>query len=154
MAGLARAFGTGVTTRRRLAADFADENAMLLNPALDVDAGQNTWVSVHVRSQQATRAALTYVTEAGSGTGVLPVWDCERTCLVNLASHPAWRGKLKLLGLSFPDGGPQQATIEGLWVSSKPEGHPFLFVRNLAPGRAILRRPRRAGHRHRPQPGH
>jgi len=57
----------------------------------------------------------------------------------NLASHPAWHGKLKLLGLSFPAGGAQQATIEGLWVSSKPEGSPFLYVRNLAPGRAILR---------------
>ena len=29
--------------------------------------------------------------------------------------------------------------MAGLWVSSKPEGRPFLYVRNLAPGRAILR---------------
>ena len=133
-------FGAQVAQRDgALVADFADENAMLLNPTLDVDAGQNTWVSVHLWSQKVTRASLTFVTEAGSGMAALPVWDYERTCSVKLASHPAWRGKLKLLGLSFPAGGAQQATIKGLWVSSKPEGRPFLYVRNLAPGRAILR---------------
>jgi len=132
-------FGAKVSPRDgALVVEFSDENAMLLNPALDVDAAQNPWVSVHLRSQQVTRASLTFVTDAGSGVATLPVWDSPRTCLVNLAHHPAWRGRLKLLGLSLPEGG-QQATIEGLWVSARPEGRPFLYVRNLAPGRAILR---------------
>ena len=122
-----------------LAAHFPDSHGVLLNPDLDVDARQNAWVSLDIRSKTARRATLVFVTDVGHGMASLPVWDLKRTCIVDLASHPNWRGRLKLLGLSLPDGDPHEATIENLWLSSKPEGSPFLYVRNLAPGRAITR---------------
>ena len=126
-------------------ARLPDSHGMLLNPSLDVDAGANTWVSVDIRSATAKHGNLTFITDAGSGIATLPVWDLDRTCMVNLASHPAWRGKLKLLGISFPDGEAHEARIRNLWIFDKPEGSPFLYVRNLAPGRAILRVGREEG---------
>lgn len=71
---------------------------------------------MHLRSQQATRARLTFVAETGSGVAMLPVWDYPRTCIIDLASHPAPRGKLKLLELSFPSGGAQRTAIEGYGI--------------------------------------
>ncbi|OIO99006.1 MAG: hypothetical protein AUJ96_20220 [Armatimonadetes bacterium CG2_30_66_41] len=120
-------------------AQFPNDNAMLVNPALDVDVGENTWVCLEVRSPTAKLANLTFVTDHGSGLAVVPVWNLERTSFANLVSHPAWRGRLKLLGLSVPGGGTHQLRLAGLRLSEKPEGKPFFYVRNLAPGRAILR---------------
>lgn len=122
-----------------ISARFPDETALLVHPGLNVDAGDHTYVCVDIRSPSARLANLFFVTDVGHGVAALPVWDLERTCMVNLASHPSWRGKLRLLALGFPGQRPEEAVIGNLWLSDKPEGSPFLYVRNLAPTRAVLR---------------
>jgi hypothetical protein len=120
-------------------ARFPDENAAILNPALDIDASNHTYVCIDWRASGTDSACLFFVTDVGSGFAECPAWNVQRTSIVNLASHPSWRGRLKLLGLSFPSGGTHEVIMENLWISDKPEGKPFLYVRNLAPWRAVLR---------------
>lgn len=112
---------------------------MLLNPALALDADNNAFLSVDLASATVQHATVTFVTDAGTGVVILPVWPVRRTSVINLAGNPNWRGRVRLLGLSFPGAASHTVEVGGLWVADKPEGRPFLYVRNLAPGRAMLR---------------
>ncbi len=118
---------------------FPDGAAMLVNPALDARISGQPYVSLDISSPTAEYAELIFVTEVGSGTAMIPVTPTQRTSIVNMLTHPMWRGKLRLLGLSLPGSDPSSATIEGLWLSDKPRGKPFVYVRSLAPGRAVMR---------------
>ena len=112
---------------------------MLVNPGLDVDVARRGYVCCDVSCDPAKTATLTFVTDAGHGTVPISMWGRDRTTIVDLAAHACWRGRLKALALSVPGAGPNRLRLENLWISAKPEGKPYLYVRNLAPGRAILR---------------
>ncbi|MEW6360140.1 MAG: LamG-like jellyroll fold domain-containing protein [Planctomycetota bacterium] len=122
-----------------MAGRFPGRHALAFNPTLDMDVSDTAYLSVDLRCATARVAGILFLSDAGQGGATLPVWPGRRTSIVNLAHHPNWRGRLKLLAVSFPDGESHNATIENLWISDKPEGRPFLHVRSLAPGRAILR---------------
>jgi hypothetical protein len=125
--------------RGEIAARLPDEEAMLVNSGLQVPLGPSKWVSIDLDAPGAEVAQLTFITDHGMGMVAVPVWGGGRTSLVDLSSMPQWTGTLKLLGFSFNDGKPRQATLRRLFVSREPEGSLFVYVRSLAPERAILR---------------
>ena len=127
----------------KLEAALADSGAMIVNPALDLDLTQRGYVCCDLICRTARTATLTYITDAGHGTVALPLWLTPRTSVVDLSAAPNWHGRLKLLAISVPGVRAHEVQLESLWVSGKPEGKPFLYVRNLAQGGAILRVGRR-----------
>jgi hypothetical protein len=122
-----------------LAAALPDSSAMVVNPTLDIDIAQRGYVSCDISCDRSRTATLTFITDTGHGTVPVSMWGHGRTTIIDLAMHVKWRGRLKLLALAVPGGGTHRLNVENLWVSGKPEGKPYLYVRNLAPGRAILR---------------
>lgn len=139
--------GEGATLRKTekggLLAHLPGPSGWLVNPRLEVDAGTHSWLSLDLRSPTAEHVQVCFVTDVSSGVAVLPVWSFRRTCLLDLASHPAWRGTVKLLALSVSAAGAHDLFVDNVWLADKPRGRPFLYVRNVAPGRAILRVGRR-----------
>lgn len=123
----------------RLEATLADPGAMLVNPALDLDVGQRKVVCCDLSCRTARAATLRFITEAGHGTVDLPIWSEPRTAVVDLTAVPNWQGRLKLLAIAVPGVRAQEVQLENLWISDQPVGRPFLYVRNLAQGRAFLR---------------
>ena len=122
-----------------LEAALDDADAMIVHPAMDLDVTQRKFVCCDVLCQSARSARLMFVTEAGHGTADVPLWSDPRTSVVDLAAEPNWRGRLKLLAISVPGVRAHKVQLENLWISDRPVGKPFLSVRNLAQGRALLR---------------
>jgi len=110
-----------------------------VNPRLDLDTAHKPYVLLDVECPTTKAATLAFITDKGYAEVPVPVWNMYRTSIVEVGYHPLWRGKLKLLALSFPDESSHQARIERIRLSDRPGGKPFLYVRSLAPGRAILR---------------
>jgi hypothetical protein len=125
--------------RGEMAARLPGDAAMLVAPGLEVPLGPSKWVSLDLDAPGAAMAQLTFITDHGMGMAIVPVWGGGRTSLVDLSSMPQWTGTLKLLGVSFSDGKPHQVSLRRLWVSREPEGSSYVYVRSLAPGRAVLR---------------
>jgi hypothetical protein len=123
----------------KLEATLPDAGAMIVNSALDLDLTQRNYVCCDISCSTARTATLTFITDAGHGTVPLPLWSTPRTSVVDLSAVPNWRGRLKLLAISVPGVRAHEVQLESLWVSGKPEGRPFLHVRHLAQGGAILR---------------
>ena len=144
-----------------LVAQFAQPGALLVNGRLDIDVTRRPYVLLDLRCPSAASADLLFVTETGYGILPVQLWASGRTAAVLAGHHPNWRGQLKLLALSprgarelpttdadgqadppadTPDAaavGP--VTIESIRIAERMDGKPFLYVRNLSPGRAILR---------------
>ncbi|MBT3381851.1 MAG: hypothetical protein HN742_08960 [Lentisphaerae bacterium] len=132
--------GADVTTSGgKLEAVLADSDAMIVTPALDLDLTQRGYVCCDLSCRTARTATLTFVTDAGHGMVPLPLWSTARTSIVDLSTAPNWHGRLKLLAISVPGVRPHDIQLENVWISGKPKGKPFLYVRNLAQGGAILR---------------
>ena len=118
---------------------FPNGAAMWVHPGLDIETHNKPYLLMDIQSPTAKSASLSFVTDQGYGETPVNVCGPDRTAIVKLAFHPVWRGKLKLLALSFPEGGPHEASVERIAVSERPAGKPFLYTRNMSPGRAILR---------------
>lgn len=122
-----------------LEAALADSDAMIVNPALDLDLTERKFVCCDISCPSARTASLTFITDAGYGTVPVPIWPGPRTAVVDLSAVPNWQGKLKLLAISVPGLRSHEVQVENLWVAAQPVGKPFLQVRNVAQERGILR---------------
>ncbi len=132
--------GATLTKRAgRLTASFPTNAAMICHPGLDVDVSARKYVSLDIDSPGNETATLIFVTDRGQNSVPFSLWDRDRTTIVNLRSCPQWTGRLKFLAIAFGDSPPNEATVDNLYISEAPAGKPFAYVRNLAPGRAILR---------------
>jgi len=118
---------------------FPDLDPTFFNPVLDVDVGGKKYVSIDMECEDAGIANLYFVTDRGHDVVAFTIREEKRTSLIDLKSNTRWDGKLRFLGIFFQDNKPREVTIKGLWLSDKPEGRPFLYVRSIAPERAILR---------------
>ncbi len=114
-------------------------SAAVVQPALNVDLTGTRWISADVDAPGATVAHLLYQTDQGTGVVVVPVWPRGRTMLADMSGETAWAGRLKLLALAFPDGRERTVKLGGVWIGNRPLGSPYLYFRNLSPGRAALR---------------
>jgi hypothetical protein len=126
-------------TEEALNATFPDSAAMVVNPALDLDLTGRNYICCDISCRTARTASLMFVTDTGYGTVSLPIWAEPRTSVVDLSAVPSWKGKLKLLAIAVPGIRSHEVKLENLWVSAEPVGKPFLKVRNVAQGRALLR---------------
>ena len=134
------ASGAEVTARgEALEARLTGQTGAVVDPALNVDLTGLPILSLDLDAPGAETATVSFITDQGEGALAFPVWSGGRTSYANLSSLPAWSGRLRLLAFSFPDAQPESVALRGVWLSNQPEGHPYLYVRNLAPGRAILR---------------
>ncbi|MBM3500822.1 MAG: hypothetical protein FJX74_19350, partial [Armatimonadetes bacterium] len=132
--------GAEITGRgEQLAARLTGRLGAVAHPALDVDLTGKPLLSVELDAPGAETATVSFITDQGEGSVAFPLWSEGRTSYANLAALPEWSGRLKLLAFSFPDARPERVSLRGVWVSSRPEGRPYLYIRSLAPGRAILR---------------
>ena len=122
-----------------VAGAFPDGGAVWFHPGLDVDTKDTPYVLIDTASPTAKTASLAFITDKGYAEAPVHLWGPDRTTMLKLAFHPKWRGRLKLLALSFPEGSPHNARIERIAVSAEPAGKPYLYVRDMSPGRAILR---------------
>ena len=133
-------FGTTTQTQQgRLKAALDEASSMVYHPALAVDVTNRKYLSLDVGSDTADHITVVFATDRGTGTVTMPIWDVERTTIIDLRDNPRWTGTLRLLGIAIPDDGPHTLTVERICLADKPRGKPFVYVRNLAPGRAILR---------------
>lgn len=132
--------GAEITHRgEALEARLTGETGAVVHPALDVDLTGLPILSLDLDAAGAEVATVSFLTDQGEGALAFPAWGGGRTSYANLSALPAWSGRLKLLAFSFPDAQPERVAVRGVWLSNQPEGRPYLYVRNLAPGRAALR---------------
>jgi hypothetical protein len=77
------------------------------SPALDLDADQNTWVTIAARSTRETRIALRWLSSQKGGLHSLTV-PLQRTVKprfynVDLSGNNDWQGRITVLGLEAPE---------------------------------------------------
>jgi hypothetical protein len=113
--------------------------SMLCTPALDVDLKGARYVSLDLGCDTARSATLVFATDRGQGTATFPLWDLTRTTVLDMGGNPLWVGRLRFLGLSVLDAGQHTVTLRNLWLGSEPQGRPLMYLRSLAPERAIQR---------------
>ncbi|MCC7491492.1 MAG: glycoside hydrolase family 99-like domain-containing protein [Fimbriimonadaceae bacterium] len=123
-------------TAGRLSADLPDGGAVVSGPLAVPLTGRRT-VSLELGPGQG-QALLSWVTDQGAGSAGVRLWPDGRTSHVTPAEHPTWNGTLRRLAISFP-GQARTITMTALELAAEPRGTPFCYVRNLAPGRAVLR---------------
>ena len=128
---------------RTLSAGFSGAGAALVQPGLDVDIARLPYVLVDAGVADDVNADLLFVTTEGYGLMPFRLYGSSRTSAVLMAHHPGWRGRLRLLALvpRRPDaaGDPLRVKLRSVRLSEHMDGNPFLYVRGVAPGRAILR---------------
>ncbi len=136
--------------RAELGAEAADEDgvltwtgmgpaALLRSPALDVDVAGLGCLTLAIDSAAAENGELVFLTTAGWGALPFPIWPEGRASILDVASHPNWHGRLRYLGIGLPPGPARGFALRGVWLAERPAGPPWVYVRNLAPGRAVLR---------------
>lgn len=126
--------GSGETLKARVPTSGA-----IASPPLSLDLAGRSCVSLDIDAPATKLALLTFVTDATEGHAMIPLRQGGRTAYVDLAGCAQWTGRLRLLSISFPDEKPRDVTLRNLWIDREPRGRPFLYVRSLSPGRAILR---------------
>ena len=84
-----------------LDSELVDSNAMIVNPAFDLDLTKRNYVCCDISCSTARQAQLTFITDTSHGTVQMPIWPGPRTSVVDLADVPNWRGRLKLLAISI-----------------------------------------------------
>jgi hypothetical protein len=122
----------------RLEAKLPSGSASLILPRLEVPLGKKRYLCADIEPT-GRNLALTFLTDRGLGSVNVPLWlwGEGQTAFIDLSPNAAWGGTLKALALSLPNG--SALTLRNLWISEKIEGRPFLYVRSLSPGRAVLR---------------
>ncbi len=106
---------------------------------LDLDLRGLRYVSVDLDAPGEGDAELYFLTDRGRGWATLPAWGGSRTAIADLAYATSWLGRLRMLAVVVPRPAGTTVTLRRLWVSAQPQGSPFLYLRSVAPGRAILR---------------
>lgn len=132
----------GATARTEgdaLAWESGSPAAVLCNPALDLDLTGRDEVTLAIDCGDADDAELVFETSEGRGVLPFPIWHEGRASIIQAGSHPNWRGHLRFLGVGFGDGAAHRGTLQGAWVADRPQGPPWVYLRSLTPGRAILR---------------
>lgn len=122
-----------------IVATMPDSSAVLVNPRLDIPVADKPYVSLDLKCASAQTASLAFITDKGYGETPVHLWHVDRPSILKMPYHPKWRGRLKLLAVSFPEGSGHRARLTSLALSERPSGKPFVYVRNLSPDRAILR---------------
>ncbi len=112
---------------------------ILANSGMDVDLSGNPYICIDVEGAVGESADVLFLTERGYGVVNLPLWGDHRTSVATMLDHPFWRGRLELLALSFTGPADGVIRLERLRISSRALVKPFVYIREIAPGRAILR---------------
>ncbi|MBN8217499.1 MAG: glycoside hydrolase family 99-like domain-containing protein [Spirochaetes bacterium] len=122
----------------RLEGKLPQAASTLVKGNLKLPIGKKRYVTLDVVSA-ATEVQLSYLTDRGTGSLLVPLLGAGRSATVDLGSMDAWAGELRALGVSLPEGPARTLALEQIWVSEKIEGKPFVYARSLAPTRAALR---------------
>jgi hypothetical protein len=126
-----------VSSGDKLEITLPDSQAMLVNPSLDLDLNKYRYICCDI-SSSASQVMLLFITTNGYGIIPLQTFKELYTSVLELNDIPTWRGRLKFLAFWIPGPGPNDIRLENLWISSKPEGGPFLKVKHIAWEHAIL----------------
>lgn len=116
-----------------------EATSMFYNANLGLDITRRGYLCLDAASTTAKSVHVHFLTDVGEGSVTVPLHDLNRTTILDLGPSPMWTGTLKALGITFADGGGHQLTLEHLYVSEKPAGKPLVYLRSLAPGRAVMR---------------
>lgn len=131
--------GAKITQRDQALKAGVTESGALVSPPMAVDlAGQHS-ISLDIDAPGARLALLSFITDSGEGTVTIPLRTGRRTAHADVTNSPEWRGKLRLMSLSFPDERPRDVVLRNLWIDRQPQGPPFPYIRSLSPARSVLR---------------
>jgi hypothetical protein len=129
---------------RKIAADglvatFPEDTSLLVGPPLSVPAGANPFICLDAEVPEGGARGEVMVHGEG-GFGVIPfeIPAKGRTLILSGPEFEFWHGTIQRVGLRFATG-KQPVHLRRFVLSAKPEGRPFLRVRNFAPHRAKLR---------------
>ena len=136
--GATAATGTNGLTIRALSQD-----GFVLGPPVQVDAAEQSWVSLRLAVDQGRLATLFFATEASPGLHrfTFPVESDgrERTYNLDLLAASDWRGRIIALGLRPSDAPGANATVRWLKVSDRPQGPAQLKVVSFGLDEALPR---------------
>jgi len=114
--------------------------AALASPAMDLDLGGLRYVCADMEAPGAPSANVIFITDQGEGSAVVPIWGDGRAAAVDLGPSPLWRGRLRLLAFALQEPAPGAIlSLRNVWVSRRPEGRPYLYMRSAAPECALPR---------------
>ncbi|MEI6500402.1 MAG: glycoside hydrolase family 99-like domain-containing protein, partial [Armatimonadota bacterium] len=128
------------TAAGAISAVLPKATSALASPPLEMDLTGLRYLCADLEAAGARFANVIFITDQGEGSAIAPVWDNGRAAVVDLGPSPLWRGKLRLLAFSLQDPAPgAKLALRNVWVSRRPEGRPYLYVRSLAPECALPR---------------
>jgi len=119
----------GATLHRRaqtLEIHSPTAEAMVLSPALAIDADDKTYVSVRMAVDRGTHATLTFAARPSRGFPALSFAVApdgrEHTYNVDMLAAHAWSGEILAIGLRPSDAPGAQASLRWLKISRQPQG--------------------------------
>ena len=118
---------------------FPSATAMFVSPPLNLALANLPFACLEVAdtSPEAT-GGITFASSAGTGSLTFQPYDNGRPTLISGVASDQWTGTLKRLAVSFR-GSSQPVAIQRLVLSDHAVGSPWLYIRDLAAGRAKLR---------------
>lgn len=122
-----------------LQARFPQTGAMIVGPALRADAATLPFVCMDIAAPESMGACLHFLGDGGVGAIPFHPLRDGRSTMLEVASHPAWRGRIRRLALSVVAEEPVALGVSRLAASDRQEGKPFLTIRSFAPEHAKLR---------------
>jgi hypothetical protein len=122
-----------------LECQFVTAAGLVASGPLAIAAAESPFVCIETDGAVIGATCVSFVGDGGYGAVPFRPQAPGRTVLVNLATHPAWKGTIRRLALSGSAVVPSALRVERLMASNHLEGRPFLHVRSFAPERAVLR---------------
>ncbi len=124
----------------RLRAVLGSPTAAAASPGMDLDLTGLRYLCADLEAPGTRFVNVVFITDQGEGSAAVPVWGPDRSSVVYLAASPLWRGRLRLLAFSAAEPSPGAAlTLGNVWLSRRPEGRPYLYIRSAAPECALPR---------------
>ncbi len=118
---------------------FPQASAMFVSPTLAIDLTHMPFACLELETPgPGWTGHIDFRTDAGAGSVTFQPHGNGRPTLIAGASSDQWTGPLQRLAVSF-SGGTGRVTLKKLVLADRAVGSPWLYLRDLAAGRAKLR---------------
>ena len=118
---------------------FPSASSMFVSPPLAVDLTNLPFVCLEVETAQTGWTGyLDFTTTTGTGSVAFQPFGNGRPTLIAGVTSNQWTGTLRRLALSF-SGGEGPVAVKTVVLADRAVGSPWLYIRDLAAGRAKLR---------------
>ena len=118
---------------------FPSASSMFVSPPFEIDVTQLPFICLEVETPEpGWTGSLDFTTTAGTGSIAFQPFDNGRPTLIAGVTSNQWMGTLRRLALNFR-GGKGTVVLKRLVLADRAVGSPWLYIRDLAAGRAKLR---------------